>query len=424
MKLRLMRGKYYARIRVWDGFKESEQLIPLKTTPIANKDRKGKITLEPCEKTIYHLERVKEILPSILNGTIKKHQYREYFRWLNEEGTSKLIKLRLKDIIPDYLKFRMKTCESSYERDEYVLKQFTKCPEITEDKIIESLNYKDIEEKFIPYYLDKGYSNNGLNLSCRHLKIFFNYLHREKLIKERIRFKMLKKDDTPCYISRSEIDALHDAVDDRYSSWFRFYEFSGCRGSDPWKGYLRGNVWVIPPEQAKTKHTHYYPLSDEMIAIWNDMQSFKQPYLDKGKSEEYAVKRCYLRVQKKMWRTIKQLREDGKISYEKKLTLKSFRHSFGIINVVKTSDIWRVSKMMNHKSIGVTQEYLDIDHYIILQDFPELEDYLVVNMPNFQGEQTPPSAKSSSPPTPLENEPLGHTFWDTTARGKNQSRRN
>jgi len=418
--LKLRRNKYFIRVRTWDGYKATETQIPLRTNPEVNRHLNGKITLEPCEKTLYRYGKVMDVIQLIKNGSIKKHQFKEYFDWLNDNGTSKLIKLRLKDVIPDYIKYRMKTCENSYERDEYVLKQFTKCPEITEDKIIESLEYKDIEEKFIPYYLDKGYSNNGLNLSCRHLKIFFNYLHREKLIKEPIKFKMLKKDDTSCYISRAEIDALHKAVDDRLSRWFRFYEFTGCRGSDPWKGHLRGNVWVIPPEQAKTKHTHYYPLNDDLIAIWKEMQSFKQPYLDKGKSEEYAVRRCYLRVQKKMWKTIKQLREDGKISDEKKLTLKSFRHSFGIINVVKTSDIWRVSKMMNHKSIGVTQEYLDIDHYIILQDFPELEDYLVVNMPNFQGEQTPTSAKSSSPPMGS----LGHTYWDTTAQDKNPSRRN
>ena len=63
MKLRLMRGKYYARIRVWDGYKQTDQVIPLKTTPIANKDRNGKITLEPCEKTLFRLKKVEEVLP-------------------------------------------------------------------------------------------------------------------------------------------------------------------------------------------------------------------------------------------------------------------------------------------------------------------------------------------------------------------------
>ena len=56
--------------------------------------------------------------------------------------------------------------------------------------------------------------------------------------------------------------------------------------------------------------------------------------------------------------------------------------------------------MMNHKSIGVTQEYLDIDHYIILQDFPELEDYLVVNIPIFKV-TLPPILTILHPPYPM-----------------------
>ena len=116
--------------------------------------------------------------------------------------------------------------------------------------------------------------------------------------------------------------------------------------------------------------------------------------------------------------------KDGKISDEKKLTLKSFRHTFGITNVVKTGDIWRVSKMMNHKSIGVTQDYLDIDHYIILQDFPELEEYLVVNMPNFQGEPNPEGDVSPSPLPLPPNKPSGHTYRDTNHGNNDLSRRN
>ena len=75
---------------------------------------------------------------------------------------------------------------------------------------------------------------------------------------------------------------------------------------------------------------------------------------------------------------------------------------------------------MNHKSIGVTQEYLDIDHYIILQDFPELENYLVVNMPNFQGE---PNPEGDDSPSPLIGS-LGHAFRDTNAQNRNLLRRN
>ena len=53
---------------------------------------------------------------------------------------------------------------------------------------------------------------------------------------------------------------------------------------------------------------------------------------------------------------------------------------------------------MNHKEIGVTQKYLDIEHYIIEQDFPELKPYLdlVDNTEIFRGESMPPSGNALS----------------------------
>ena len=130
-----------------------------------------------------------------------------------------------------------------------------------------------------------------------------------------------------------------------------------------------------------------------------ELQDLRQSYLDKGNSEEHSILMGYNMIRRKLNSTIKSLRKDGKIATGKKLTLKSFRHTFGIVNVVRTKDIWGTSKKMNHKEIGVTQEYLDIEHYIIAQDFPELKPYLVDNTPNLQGKATPTGAKSSSPLT-------------------------
>ena len=267
-----------------------------------------------------------------------------------------------------------------------------------DDKVVQKLTYKDFEQKFIPYYKEKGYLNSGINLSLRTIKIFLNYLLKEKLIQEPIRYKMLPEDDDPCFINRNEINAIHDAVDETFQRWFYFYEMTGCRAKDPFKGFLDGNIWKISPEDAKTKHWHYYPLTDELTYIWMELQDLKQSYLDEGKSEEQAILMSYNVIRRKLSATIKQLRKEGKIAEGKKLTLKSFRHTFGIINVHITQDIWKVSKMMNHKEIGVTQRYLDIPQFRIEQDFPELKK--VVPESNLQGESTPRSDNALSPHTP------------------------
>ena len=95
---------------------------------------------------------------------------------------------------------------------------------------------------------------------------------------------------------------------------------------------------------------------------------------------------------------------------------KSFRHTFRIVNVVKTRDIWGTSKKMNHKEIGVTQRYLDIEHYIIEQDFPELKPYLDLedNTETFRGMLPPPQPNPSSAPNPSVLGDGGYNVVDTS----------
>ncbi len=408
--LRKMRNKWYARLVIhlrYDKLTkkqyQKEILIPFYT--------KSKTT---AKRLMLTLEKYED---DIKSGNLPKNKWGVKLWWLWKGDGSAQMEDRLMDVIPVYLEYRKCVVrKGSAERDGYALKQLTKC--LGEDKLIRDLNYKDIEQEFIPFYQQKGYSNSGLNISMRTLKIFFNYLVKEKIMPEPMIFKMLPEEDTECYLNRAEINALHNAVDEKWKRWFYFYEMVGCRASDPFLGFVDGNIWKITPEEVKSKHWHYYQLTDELKYIWMEMQDLKQSYLDKGKSVEYAVRQSYLRVSEKMRKTIKQLRKDGLISKGKKLTLKSFRHTYGIIDVVKNKDIWATSKKLNHAEIGVTQDYLDIEHYIIAQDFPELKPYLnlVDNTPKLQGEPNPDSAKSSSPLHGAKMSHIGYTYMDTKDR--------
>ena len=96
---------------------------------------------------------------------------------------------------------------------------------------------------------------------------------------------MLPEEDTECYINRAEIKALHKAVDEKWKRWFYFYEMTGCRPSDPFLGFVDGNIWKITPEEAKTKHWHYYQLTDELKYIWMEMQDLKQSYFNEPPGE-------------------------------------------------------------------------------------------------------------------------------------------
>ena len=132
-----------------------------------------------------------------------------------------------------------------------------------------------------------------------------------------------------------------------------------------------------------------------------ELQDLRQSYKDKKKNREQAINSCYHLVQKNMWRAINKLKWSGVVSKDKKLTLKSFRHTFGIINVHITGDINKVKDMLNHNRLETTQGYLDMPYYLITQEFPELK-HLVDKSPNFQGESNPKGDVSSSPlPMPI-----------------------
>ena len=388
--IRKMRNKWYARLVIhlrYDKLTkkqyQKEIIIPFYTTSKTTAKRLM-LTLEKYED-------------DIKSGNLPKKKWGVKLWWLRKGDGSAQMEDKLMDVIPEYLKYRKCVVrKGSYERDGYALKQLTKC--LGEDKLIRDLNYKDIEQEFIPFYQQKGYSNSGLNISIRTLKIFFNYLVKEKIMPEPIIFKMLPEEDTECYLNRVEIEALHEAVDQKWKRWFYFYEMTGCRASDPFKGFLDGNVWKIGQEETKTPKMHYYPLTDELTYIWMEMQDLMHSYLEKGKSKNYAVDRCYNIVRQKMWRTINQLRKDGKIAEGKKLTLKSFRHTFGIINVHRTGNIYTVMQMMNHGDLKSTQEYLDMPLYLLVQDFPELNN--VVSKPTFQREVASRTDYANTPHAP------------------------
>ena len=90
MTLTNKRDKYYARLRVWNGVKEKDSLIPLQTRLKTDAIRRFKV-VQSHEK-------------DLKSGIIQKFQYEDYFEWMNDEGASKLIKRRLNDVISDLLK--------------------------------------------------------------------------------------------------------------------------------------------------------------------------------------------------------------------------------------------------------------------------------------------------------------------------------
>ena len=75
------RNQYCSKIRQWNGVKQITTKIPLRT----NQKDDALIRHHKVEKSEKHIKL----------GIIKKHQFKGYFEWLNDEGTSTLKQLTL-----------------------------------------------------------------------------------------------------------------------------------------------------------------------------------------------------------------------------------------------------------------------------------------------------------------------------------------
>ena len=131
--IRKMRNKWYARV-VWRvSGKLKEILIPLKTSSLT--------TARTRIKSVNNEEN------DIINGIVQKFQFKDIFRWLNPEGTSRFTSLKLVDIIPKYLDFReTKVRWETHNRDRISLNQLMEF--IGESKVVSDIDYNDIEDFF------------------------------------------------------------------------------------------------------------------------------------------------------------------------------------------------------------------------------------------------------------------------------------
>ena len=89
---------------------------------------------------------VAKYFEDIKDATIQRFQFKDYFYWLNDKGTSVLIKKSLQDTIDDYLEYRICMVKpSTLKRDKSALNQLRRF--VGSGKAVEELSYRDIEGK-------------------------------------------------------------------------------------------------------------------------------------------------------------------------------------------------------------------------------------------------------------------------------------
>jgi|TARA_B110001454_G_scaffold195390_1_gene197635 site-specific recombinase XerD len=355
------KGWWYYRLCWGTGVNHREKTIPLKTKDKSVANRLGK--------------KVDAIADDVRNGIYSEEQIKDLLPWLNDAGTSEIKEHTLEGVTPQYLDYKKsKLREKSVKRDRVSINQL--CEFIGYSKPIADIDYLDIEGKkgLIQHLQSTGYSNNGINVTLRHLRTFFNWLHKKaKIIDEPIQFDMLPKVDCEYYIDEYQIQAIHNYIDDDsngidsfFKRCFIFYEITGVRAIEPFIGELYGDWLYVDASKSKGKNLRKIHLSEELKAILMEMQSFRDEYV--ARNSPNPDEQAYGIISKKLLRITRALN----FNTNRKITIKSFRHHYGIKRVYLTGNIFQVAMEMGHKSVTTTQHYLRFQLDELKDYFPSL----------------------------------------------------
>lgn len=338
--LKQRRNKYYARVRSWDGIKQIEKQIPLKTI---NKT-------DAIERLLIVNKYEKDIKDGI---NIE-------FPWMNEDGNTFVKRFTLQEAIDEYLIYMKNNgCrETTVERAFYCLKNLSQC--LGKQFCIEKINTSQIE--IFKNHFKEKLTDNGININLtriraflnwgKNIKGFFNIIPNIQMI--RVPGKM------PSYLNEIEQSKILeiDWLDNHYKDAFIMYWETGCRLREPFDGTIDGKWLVVNENNSKTGIPREILMNSFHIATINEMKK----RLSQSNANPRTFTTKYSRMFKKCCITIGR----GDLHFH------NLRDTYALMRYLKTRDIYQVSKELGHTSVKVTEKYTKFRLRKLEQDFPNL----------------------------------------------------
>ena len=344
-------GKYLSRIRKWNGVKqEVVAIIPLRT----DKKVEAKARLKIVQKEE----------KDIKNRVILKHQFNEYFAWLNDKGTSRLIALTLNSAIDKFIEEHssnvsnesIKRIRISLNRLIDVCKKDTPIAHISNESIIAfKEHYNDIHRP------------HGINLNLRNIKTFLKWCVEKGYISLMPKIQMVREPKyRPKYITEDRMNRILslDTISDFYKNAFILYHSTGCRRTEVILGELKGRILVIPATISKSREEREISLDINQVNIVKSIHRKRDKHLAKG-SKIVTFKNSFTRAFKIACRDI------GLSSEElERINLHCLRHTFAVRQWIISNDIYEVKTLLGHGSVKTTEKYARFNKDRLKQDFP------------------------------------------------------
>ena len=332
------RGKWYARVSLWNGVKQSFKKIPLYTdSKVVARVRFGEVN---------------KVETDIKSGMTFE------FSWMTDSCVTKVLPYSMNIAIAEYLKY-LKTNgakESTVERAGYCLRNFQSSLGINSP--ISCITAKDIE--YFKHYFSNKLSKNGININLTRIRAFLNWCVEIKDILGKCpKITFIKcPQKHPSYLNEGDLNKIKNlkGLSIHYKTVFQMYWQTGIRLREAFNGRVEGNWLVIDSLYSKNGiqrdiylENHHAPVILELQARYFDSNSNIKAFPDR-----------YSKMFKKVMRKIGR----------EKLHFHNLRDTFAVMRYLETRDIYQVSKELGHSSLKVTEKYAKLNIRKIEDDFP------------------------------------------------------
>ena len=338
--LKKRRGKWYARIRRWNGVREIEKQIPLRTD--------SKVTAR------IRLQEIEKVEQDIIDGMTFE------FQWHNADGKLKVSQQKLSGLVDEYL-VSLKSNgakDSTISRARYCLKNMENV--FGSNFIITDINAYRIE--YFKQIMKDKLTDNGININLTRIRAFLNWCHDiRELITKRPKIVFIKvPKKNPSYLTENNLTDIFklDWLSPFYKNVFRMYLDTGMRLREPFNGIIDNGWLIVSPSDSKTGIVREIEVSPYHIETIGEMLL----RMESSKSTFKAHTDYYSKVFKKVVRNIGR----GDLHFH------NLTDTFAVIRYLETRDIYQVSKELGHTTVKVTEKYAKFRMSKLEQDFPSL----------------------------------------------------
>ena len=356
------RDKYYARIRKWNGIKEDEIQIPLRSTFKA-------VALELLKDQNCGVNKYEADIKSGVIGS-DKESLKKLFPWLNEVGTSTIVQMTVSDAVEEYLHFRkvaLSNKPSTIKRTQQVLNNLIES--VCANRPVKGLKASHIQ-KFMESCKNR-LTETGVHIQMTRVSCFIDWLYDDKRKELGLSLddkpkvykgKLPKK--KPSYLSETEFADVMQLpwLSQFHKDVFTFYRATGCRLSEPFNGKLQvhgdDDWWlVVEATASKSGIAREIKLTYQQMCFVKDMVGGRSP-LCTIKNHTNAISKIFKQA----------VRDIGR----PELKFHNLRDTFALMRYLETRDIYQVSKELGHSSVKVTEKYTTHKLSMLNADFPSL----------------------------------------------------